>query len=83
MGLQSQLLSQKRLDEHLDPSFFTGLHHAPKELDESGIHASHFTRKLLHERHFNFNHTFGIGTYSSSRTAERGYRTTQICGGTA
>ena len=34
---------------------------APKELDEPGIHASHFTRKSLYEPHFNFNHTLGTG----------------------
>ena len=32
---------------------------ALKELDESGIQANHFTRKSLHARYFNFNHTFG------------------------
>src|SRR5260370_40277372 len=61
MRLQSQLLSKKRFDEHLDPlppgAYTTTL----KELDESGIHASHFTTKLLHGRHFNFNQTLGIG----------------------
>jgi hypothetical protein len=30
-----------------------------KELDESGIQASHFTYKSLHGRHFNFNYTLG------------------------
>jgi hypothetical protein len=34
---------------------------ALKELDESGIHTVHFTRKSLHQRHFNFNYTFGTG----------------------
>ena len=30
-------------------------------LDESEIHASHLTRKLLHDRYFYANHTFGTG----------------------
>jgi hypothetical protein len=40
---------------------FWGVHYTLKELDESGIHATVFTRKSLHERHFNFNHAFGRG----------------------
>jgi hypothetical protein len=70
MRLQSQLLSKKRFDEHLDPLPLGAYTTALKELDESGIHASHFTRKLLHGRHFNFNHTLGIGAKKST-TASR------------
>jgi hypothetical protein len=62
MGLPTQLLSQKRFDEHLHPPSFGAATTALQELDESGIPAFHFTRKSLHERHFNFNYTFGIGT---------------------
>src|SRR5260370_29181968 len=61
MRLQSQLLSKNGFDEHLYPLPLGAYTTALKKLDESGIHASHFTRKLLHGRHFNFNHTLGIG----------------------
>src|SRR5260370_35805254 len=71
MRLQSQLLSKKRFDEHLDPLPLGAYTTALKELDESGIHASHFTRKLLHGRHFNFNHTLGIGAGISFASGTR------------
>jgi hypothetical protein len=45
--------------------FLWGVHHALKELDESGIHGTYFTRKSLHGRPFNFNHTFGKGARNS------------------
>ena len=38
-----------------------GANYALKELDESGIQASHFARKSLHQKRFIFNHTFGRG----------------------
>src|SRR5260370_4130273 len=63
MRLQSQLLSKKRLDEHLDPPPLGAYTTALKELDESGIQASHPHLKPLQQRHFNLSHTFGIRTY--------------------
>ena len=44
-----------------------GANYALKELDESGIQASHFARKSLHQKRFIFNHTFGRGALKSSR----------------
>jgi hypothetical protein len=41
--------------------FLGGVHQALKELDESGIHRTHFKRKSLYERLFNFSHTLGRG----------------------
>jgi hypothetical protein len=61
MGLQPQLLSKKRFDQHLDPLPLGGYTTALKEFDEPGIHASYLTRKWLHERYFNSNYTFGSG----------------------
>src|ERR1039457_3207292 len=44
---------------------FLGANYALKELDESGIQASHFARKSLHQKRFIFNHTFGRGAGKS------------------
>src|SRR6202521_542700 len=67
VGLQSQLLSKKRFDEHVDSPSFGAYTTALKELDESGIQSNHLTRKPLHDWHFNFNHTLGRGATKSPR----------------
>jgi hypothetical protein len=60
MRLPSQLLSEKRFDEHLDPLPFAGLiTTALKGLDESGIQAAYSDGNLLHLEPFNLNCTFG------------------------
>jgi hypothetical protein len=48
MGLQSQLLSHERFNEHFDPAPFGAAHSGPKRLDESRIQASRSKAKLLH-----------------------------------
>jgi hypothetical protein len=63
MSLQSQLLSEKRFDEHLDPLPFAGLiTSALKGLDESGIQAAYSAGNLLHLEPCNLNCTFGTRT---------------------
>jgi len=55
MRLQSQLLSEKRFDEHLDPLPFDGCEYqALKRLDVSGIQAARSPGNLLHLKPFTF-----------------------------
>jgi hypothetical protein len=53
-----------------------GANYALKELDESGIQASHFARKSLHQKRFIFNHTFGRGAQKNylSGQSKAGHR---------
>jgi hypothetical protein len=63
MRLQSQLLSEKCLDEHLDPLPFCGRKkQARKRLDVSRFHAAGLCRQPTVSKAFGFNYTLGTGT---------------------
>jgi hypothetical protein len=57
--LQSQLLSDERLDEHLNLFLSGECTTPPKGLDVSGIHAKPTHATTLHSKRFNPNYTFG------------------------
>jgi hypothetical protein len=65
MCVQSQLLSEKRFDEHLDPLPFAGCCYTTvlRKLDVSGIQAAHSSGNLLHLQPFTFNCTLGTGAH--------------------
>jgi hypothetical protein len=50
MRLQSQLLSEKRFDEHLDLFLSVAANNSLRRLDASGIHTRHFAANLLYLR---------------------------------
>jgi hypothetical protein len=62
MRLQSQLLSEKRFDKHLDLFLSVAANNSLRRLDASGIHTRHFAANLLYLRPFNLNYTLGRGT---------------------
>src|ERR1039457_4181913 len=61
MGLQSQLLSDERLDEHLN-LFLSGSEQQPsKDWMFGGFTLGRAPVNMLHLKPFNFNYTFGTG----------------------